>query len=86
MPENSRQAQSHREAVQRVRNARGFALTLPVVGRVAVPPPEQLAFYSALGVLAAIEIIDWPVALLLGAGQVLMRNEQRRIAAENDAA
>ncbi|ORA36354.1 hypothetical protein [Mycobacterium aquaticum] len=85
MPEDS-QAQSHREAVQRVRDARGFALTLPVVGRVAVPAPEQLAFYSALGVLAAVEIIDWPVALLLGAGQVLMRNEQRRIAAENGKA
>ncbi|ART73179.1 hypothetical protein BTO20_35690 [Mycobacterium dioxanotrophicus] len=86
MPEESQQAQSHREAVQRVRDARGFALTLPVVGRVAVPPPEQLAFYSALGVLVAVEIIDWPVALLLGAGQVLMRNEQRRIAPQNGKA
>jgi hypothetical protein len=82
MAEKSQQAQSHREAVQRVRIARGFALTLPVVGRVAVPRPEQLAFYGALGVLAAVEIIDWPVALLLGAGHLLMHNETSRIAEE----
>ena len=82
MPEKSQPAQSHREAVQRVRDARGFALTLPVVGRVAVPRPEQLAFYGALGVLAAVEIIDWPVALLLGAGHLLVQHEHSRIAQE----
>lgn len=55
-------------------------MTLPVVGRVKVPHPEQLAYYGALGVLAAVEIIDWPVALLLGAGHMLMHNEHNRIA------
>jgi hypothetical protein len=82
MPEKSRQAQDHREAVRKVRAAHGFTLTLPMVGRVAVPRPEQLAFYGALGVLAAVEIIDWPVALLLGAGHLLLHNEHSRIAQE----
>ncbi|MBX8690901.1 hypothetical protein GO011_26005 [Mycobacterium sp. 20091114027_K0903767] len=80
MAENSKTATGHRAAVRTVRDARGFAMTLPVVGRVKVPHPEQLAYYGALGVLAAVEIIDWPVALLLGAGHMLMHNEHNRIA------
>lgn len=82
MAENSKQTRGHRDAVHAVRGARGFAVTLPVVGRVKVPHPEQLAYYGALGVLAAVEIIDWPVALLLGAGHVLMQNEHNRVVQE----
>ncbi|MGV0807497.1 hypothetical protein [Mycolicibacterium setense] len=80
MAEKSTQSLGHRHAVDAVRDARGFAMTLPVVGRVKVPHPEQLAYYGALGILAAVEIIDWPVALLLGAGHVLMQNEHNRVA------
>ncbi|CQD03702.1 hypothetical protein [Mycolicibacterium conceptionense] len=82
MTEKSKTATGHRDAVDAVRNARGFAVTLPVVGRVKVPHPEQVAYYGALGILAAVEIIDWPVALLLGAGHVLMQNEHNRVVQE----
>ena len=80
MAEKSRTVKSHREAVHAVQGAQGFAMTLSVVGRVTVPHPEQLAYYGALGILAAVEVIDWPVALLLGAGHLLMQNEHNRIA------
>ncbi|WP_135451411.1 hypothetical protein [Mycobacterium sp. DL99] len=80
MTENSKSAKGHRAAVRTVRDAHGFTMTLPVVGRVKVPHPEQLAYYGALGILAAVEIIDWPVAVLLGAGHMLMHNEHNRIA------
>src|SRR4029078_10748304 len=63
---------------------------LGVLGRA--PSPEQCARLSltaiqsalkrALGALAAVEIIDWPVALILAAGHVLMQNEYSRIAQE----
>ena len=39
--------------------------------RLQTPPVEHLTFYLALGIFAAAEIIDWPVALVLGAGHVL---------------
>jgi hypothetical protein len=81
MAEDSGKA-THREAVERVRDARSFAVTLPIVGRVRVPRPEQLAFYGALGALAAVEIIEWPVALVLGVGHVLMQNEHSRVVQE----
>lgn len=73
---------THRDAVQRVRRAQTFAVDLPIVGRVRIPRPEQLAFYGALGALAAIEIIEWPVAVALAAGHVLLQNEHSRMAQE----
>lgn len=82
MAESSRQSSSQRDAVRRVREAQSFAVQLPVVGRVRLPRPEQLAFYGALGVLAAVEIIEWPVALVLATGHLLVHEEQNRIAQE----
>lgn len=82
MAEVSQRRTGHRDAVHSVRHARGFSVTLPCVGRVKVPHPEQLAFYGALGVLAAVEIIDWPVALLVGMGHLLVQDEHNRIVQE----
>jgi xanthosine utilization system XapX-like protein len=79
MAEKSR-ATSHRDAVGRVREAQGFAMNLPVVGRVRIPRPEQVAYFGALGVLAAVEIIDWPIALAIAAGHVLVANQHNRVA------
>lgn len=73
---------SHRNAVDRVLAAQGFTVDLPVVGRTRLPRPEQLAYYGALGALAAAEIIEWPVALVLAAGHWLARNEHNRVAHE----
>lgn len=63
---------SHRDAHEMVERAKKFSLKLPVVGTVRVPPPDQLAFYGALGVLAAVNVIDWPVALAVGVGQAIV--------------
>jgi hypothetical protein len=40
--------------------------------RFDTPPLEHLAFYVGVGALAAAEIIDWPVALVLTAGHILI--------------
>ena len=39
--------------------------------QLETPPVEHLTFYLTLGILAAAEIIEWPVALALTAGHVL---------------
>jgi xanthosine utilization system XapX-like protein len=80
MSESSSQATSHREAVRKVRESQTFAVDLPILGRVRLPRPEQLAFYGALGVLAAVEIIEWPVALVLATGHLLLQDEHSRVA------
>jgi hypothetical protein len=76
------QPNSHRDAVARVREAESFAVNLPVVGRVPIPRPEQIAYYGALGALAALEIIDWPIALAIAAGHALVQNQHNRVAQE----
>ena len=81
MAESSRRT-PQRDAVQKVREAQSFAVNLPVIGRVRLPRPEQLAFYGALGVLAAVEIIEWPVALVLATGHLLMQDEHNRVVEE----
>jgi uncharacterized membrane protein YjdF len=35
--------------------------------------PAELAYYAGLGVLAAVELIEWPVAVVVGAGTALAR-------------
>jgi hypothetical protein len=80
MTKSSSHATSQREAVQKIREAQTFAVDLPVVGRVRLPRPEKLAFYGALGVLAAVEIIEWPVALVLATGHLLLQDEHSRVA------
>ncbi|MFD2766264.1 hypothetical protein [Micromonospora eburnea] len=44
---------------------------IPVLGEVAVPPPDRLAYYAGLGVLAAFQVIEWPLALVITAGHLL---------------
>jgi hypothetical protein len=38
------------------------------VGPLALPSPGKAAYYAGLGVLAVAEIIEWPVAVAIGAG------------------
>ncbi len=47
-------------------------MQLPVVGRVPIPRPDQLAFYGALAALVAVEMVDWPVAVAIGVGHALV--------------
>ena len=82
MTEKSTRNVSHRRAVDRVRDAETFAVTLPVVGRIRIPQPDQLAYYGALAGLAALEIIDWPIALAIGSGHALASNHHNKVAQE----
>jgi hypothetical protein len=52
----------------------GPRLHAPLVGEITLPPVEHLAWYGVLGVLAVGELIEWPLALLLGIGKLLADN------------
>jgi hypothetical protein len=82
MTEKSRRNVTHRSAVERVRDAETFAVRLPVVGQVRIPRPEQLAYYGALAGLAALEIIDWPIALVIAGGHALAASHHNKVAQE----
>lgn len=78
----ARRATSQRDAVEKIREGETFAVKLPVVGKVEIPRPEQLAYYGGLAALAAFELIDWPVALVIAAGHVLAANHHNRLLEE----
>jgi hypothetical protein len=78
----TRRATSQREAVQKIREAETFVVKLPVVGPVEIPRPEQLAYFGGLAALAAFELIDWPVAVVIAAGHLLASNHHNRILEE----
>lgn len=41
-----------------------------------LPSPQQAACYGALAALAAVELIEWPVALAIGAGTAVVQRAQ----------
>jgi len=40
--------------------------------KIETPPLEHMVFYLGMGALAAVEIIEWPLAILLMTGHLLM--------------
>lgn len=73
---------SHRDAVQKIREGETFVVNLPVVGSVEIPRPEQLAYFGGLAALAAFELIDWPVAVVIAAGHLLASSHHNKILEE----
>ena len=78
----TRQAMSQAEAVEKVREGETFVISLPLVGQVEIPRPEQLAYYGGLAALAAFELIDWPVAVVIAAGHLMAANHHNRLLEE----
>lgn len=54
-------------------------LQVPVLGRVELPPTDQLAFMGGILTLAAVGIMEWPVALVITAGHLLAHNRHVQI-------
>jgi hypothetical protein len=57
----------------------GRAVRLPVLGRVMLPPPERLVYYAGLGLLAVFEVVEWPIALVVGTGHMLADQQHWRL-------
>ncbi|MDH6675827.1 hypothetical protein M2284_000015 [Rhodococcus sp. LBL1] len=71
-------SQTHSAALERIMEGSHFAIRLPLVGDVGVPRPDHLAYYAALGLLAAFEVIEWPVAVAIAVGHALAENQRHR--------
>ncbi|MER6945795.1 hypothetical protein ABT294_17360 [Nonomuraea sp. NPDC000554] len=54
-------------------------INLPVLGPVPVPEGNQLVFYTVLGILGALEIVEWPVVLIVGVGHLLSSQHRYRL-------
>jgi hypothetical protein len=78
----ARRKTSQRDAVEKIREGETFVVNLPVVGSVEIPRPEQLAYFGGLAALAAFELIDWPVAVVIAAGHFLAANHHNKLLEE----
>lgn len=76
------EVKSHREIAHQVRDADRFALQLPAIGRVPIPRPDQVAFYGALAALVAAGLVEWPAAVVIGAGHALVSNRPEQAEAK----
>jgi hypothetical protein len=63
----------------RVHQIDGTEVEVPVIGHLHLPRPEHLAYYGGLAALAAFSLIDWPIAIVLAAGDVLAENARTRV-------
>jgi uncharacterized membrane protein YjdF len=50
--------------------------------RVSKPARGSLAWYAGLGIMAAFEVIEWPVALIVAAGHAVATNARNPEARE----
>lgn len=81
MPPRARAAArpAARDVVATVTARNSTILTVPVLGRVTLPPPERLAFLAGLGLLAGVGLMEWPVAVVVAVGHALSDNRRSRI-------
>jgi hypothetical protein len=78
----ARRKTPQRDAVQQIREGETFVVNLPVLGQLEIPRPEQLAYYGGLAALAALELIDWPVAVVIATGHLLASNHHNKVLEE----
>lgn len=56
----------------------GWSVPVPMLGAVHLGTTEQLAYLGGIGVLAAVSVIEWPVAVVLVAGHVLTNQSRNK--------
>lgn len=66
------------QAARKVRQQENVRISLPIVGPVDLPHPQQLAYLAGIGLLAALEVIEWPAALALAVGHTLVTQQHSR--------
>ena len=70
------------EVARQVVDGNSVSLDLPLLGHVNLPPPYHLFWYAGVATLAAIEIIEWPIAAVLAVGKALADNHHSRVLRE----
>jgi hypothetical protein len=66
-------------AVLRALQGNTVNVPLPVLGTVQLPPLDSLALYGGLAALAAVGLMEWPVAAAIGVGHLLVQQQHFRL-------
>ena len=54
-------------------------VVLPALGTVRLPPPDTLAWFGGLAALGILGVMEWPVAVAIGAGHLLAQQHHIRL-------
>ena len=54
-------------------------IDMPIIGRLRLPAPDEVAFIGGVAVLVMIGILEWPVGVALGVGHALATNRRNRV-------
>jgi hypothetical protein len=71
-----------RAAAKSVERREHVTLALPLVGKVQLPHPNDMAYYGGIGALVALELLEWPAAVALAVGHALISQKHNRALSE----
>jgi len=71
-------AVSGRAAARKVEGADHIKLKMPLLGSIRLPEPQRLAYYTTIGALGVLGVLEWPVALVLAGGHALASDQHNR--------
>ena len=54
-------------------------VVVPALGTVELPSTDTLAWLAGLATIAAVGVLEWPVAAVIGVGHVLAHQHHRRL-------
>lgn len=63
-------------AARKAGNHRTITINFEGLGSVTLPPSEELAYLGGIGLLAAVGVLEWPLAGILAAGHLLSRSSR----------
>jgi len=69
---------SGRAAAHKVEEADHIKLKMPLLGSIRLPEPQRLAYYTTIGALGVLGVLEWPVALVLAGGHALASDQHNR--------
>lgn len=62
------------EAAEAAVGRQYLTIEFPLIGRLRLPSVAHLAYYGGVAALVGLEMIDWPLALVLVVGKMLSDN------------
>lgn len=69
------------------RSAQQSSVTLPLLGiRLPLPTADRAVYYGGIAVLVALDLIEWPVALVVVAGHEILKRSSNPVVREAGAA
>jgi hypothetical protein len=69
-------------ALQAACRRQTVTLQLPLVGKVTLPSGPHLAWYAGVMALAAVEVVEWPAALLMAVAKALADSRHHELLRE----